>query len=65
MRKKSQKKLEIDDRVEKMQETEAFRTIKDHKEGFPHSLSFRVINPSKTDIGKISKCILELYIKIL
>ena len=42
-----------------MQETEAFITIKDHKEGFPHSLSFRLINPSKTDIGKISKCILD------
>ena len=48
-------KLEIDDRVEKMQETEAFLTIKDHKEGFPHTLSFRLINPSKSDIGKISK----------
>ena len=57
--KKIAKKLEIDDRVEKMQETEAFITIKDHKEGFPHSLSFRLINPSKTDIGKISKCILD------
>ena len=45
--------------VEKMQETEAFITIKDHKEGFPHSLSFRLINPSKADIGKISKCILD------
>ena len=42
-----------------MQETEAFITIKDHKEGFPHSLSFRLIYPSKTDIGKISKCILD------
>ena len=42
-----------------MQETEAFITIKDHKEGFPHSLSFRLIHPSKTDIGKISKCILD------
>ena len=57
--KKIAKKLEIDDRVEKMQETEAFITIKDHKEGFPHSLSCRLINPSKTDIGKISKCILD------
>ena len=45
--KKIAQKLEIDDRVEKMQETEAFLTAKDHKEGFPHTLSFRLIKPSK------------------
>ena len=33
--------------------------IKDHKDGFPHTLSFRLINPSKTDIGKISKSLLD------
>ena len=42
-----------------MQETEASITVKDHKEGFPHTLSFRLINPSKSDIGKISKSILD------
>ena len=42
-----------------MQETEAFITVKDHKEGFPHTLSFRLINPSKSDIGKINKSILD------
>ena len=57
--KKIAQKLEIDDRVEKMLETEAFLTIKDHKEGFPHTLSFRLINPSKSDIGKISKSLLD------
>ena len=50
--KKIAQKLKIDDRIEKMQETEAFLTIKDHKEGFRHTLSFRLINPSKSDIGK-------------
>ena len=42
-----------------MQETEAFLTIKDHNEGFPHTLSFRLINPSKSDIGKVSKSLLD------
>ena len=42
-----------------MQEAEAFITIKDHKDNFPHNLSFRLINPSKTDIGKISKSLLD------
>ena len=41
-----------------MQETEAFLTIKDHKEGLPHTLSFPLINPSKWDIGKESKLLL-------
>ena len=27
--------------------------------GFPHKLSFRLINPSKSDIGKISKKLLD------
>ena len=47
--------LSIDNRVVKMLETEAYITVKDHKEGFPHKLSFRLLNPSKSDIGKISK----------
>ena len=59
MLKKIAQKLEIDDRVEKMQETEAFLTIKGHKEGFPHTLYFRLINPSKSDIEKISKSLLD------
>ena len=52
-------KLWIDDRVEKMQENETFITIKDHKEGFPLCLSCRLLNPSKTNIGKISKILIR------
>ena len=52
-------------RIEKMEETEAYITVKDHKEGFPHKLSFRLINPSKFDIGKISKNLLDNINKIL
>ena len=32
---------------------------KDHKKGFPNNSSFRLINPSKSDIGRISKKILD------
>ena len=42
-----------------MQETEVFLTIRDHKEGFPHTLSFRLIDLSKSDIEKISKSLLD------
>ena len=42
-----------------MLQAEAYITIKDHKEGFPHKLSFGFLNQSKSDIGKISKNILD------
>ena len=42
-----------------MQENKTFITIKDHKEGFPHHVSCRLSNPSKTNIGKISKVLLD------
>ena len=48
-------KLLIDDRLQKLNENEAYVTIKDHKVGFPDKISYRLKNPSKTDIGVISK----------
>ena len=57
--KKIAEKLNIDDRIEKIQESEAYVTVKDHKKGFPNNPSFRLINPSKSDIGRISKKILD------
>ena len=52
-------KLKIDDCVQKLVENEAYVTSKDHKEVFPDKISYRLINPSKTDIGRISKQILD------
>ena len=52
-------KLGVDDRIERLQESEAYITIKDHKENFPNKISCRLINPAKSDIGKISKNILD------
>ena len=48
-----------------MQETETFISVKDHKEGFPNSPSFRLINLSKSEIGKFSKHILDKINKSL
>ena len=56
--KKIAKDLELEDRIEKMQESECYITVKDHKEDFPHKIC-RLINPSKSDIGKLSKIILD------
>ena len=58
LNKKIVQKLEIDDRVEKIEETEAFLTMK-YRKGFSYMLSFRLINPSKSDIGEISKFLLD------
>ena len=57
--KKIADKLLISDRVDQLQKDEAYITVKDHKESFPHNPSFRLINPSKSDIGKVSKTILD------
>ena len=45
------KMLSIDDRVECIDEREAYITIKDLKENFPHKISCRLISPSKSEIG--------------
>ena len=52
--KKIATKLKIDDRVQQFHEAEAFITVKDHKDNFPNFPTFRLINPSKSEIGKIS-----------
>ena len=48
-----------------MEETEAYVAVKDHTEGFPRKLSFGLINPSKSDTGKISKNLLNKVNKLL
>lgn len=52
-------KLRIDDRVERTATKEAFITLKDHKNNFESKPTYRLINPSKQEIGKISKQILD------
>ena len=52
-------KLDLDDRVELIATKNAFITLKDHKEHFANRPACRLINPSKSEIGKISKQILE------
>ena len=57
--KKIAKDLEFEERIDKTQENDCYITVKDHKEDFPHKISCRLINPSKSDIGKLSKIILD------
>ena len=42
-----------------MEDAETYITIKDRKESFPNNTPCRLINPSKSSVGKISKAILD------
>ena len=52
----------IADRVYKHSERAPFLTIKDHKHDFVNKRSCRLINPANTEIGKMSKKILDRII---
>lgn len=52
-------KLDLCDRIEQTAKTPAFITLKDHKPNFLNKPTCRLINPCKSQIGKISKQILE------
>ena len=52
-------KLGIDNRVDITAKKEAFITLKDHKPNFENRPTCRLINPSKSEIGQISKKILD------
>ena len=52
-------KLKISDRVEPIAHNKAYITIKDHKDEFPNVVKCRLINPAKTQIGRLSKEILQ------
>ena len=52
-------KLKLDNRVQAYFTNESFVTIKDHKENFYTNPQCRLINPAKTQMGRISKKMLE------
>ena len=52
-------KLSIGNRIECMKKREASISLKDRKENFENNPKCRLINPAKSDSGKISKLILD------
>ena len=52
-------KLNIDRKINSITEQPAFITIKDHKPNFTTNPTYRLINPSKSELGKIIKHILD------
>ena len=55
----------LEQKIDKMAKNEAFVTIKDHKDNFPNSIKCRLINPAKSEIGKISKSHLQEINKVI
>lgn len=53
------RRLKLDDRINTTAEREAFISLKDHKPNFRNNPSCRLINPTKPEVGKISKQILD------
>ena len=51
--------LNIDDRTEQIAKQQAFITLKDHKDNFANHPTCRLINPAKSELGKVSKQILD------
>ena len=51
--------LDIEWRLEQTEKEMAFLTIKDHKSDFPGKVSYRLINPMKNPMGKVSKVLLQ------
>lgn len=51
--------LDLDDRIDTTARNNAFITLKDHKPNFNNRPTCRLINPSKSEIGRISKIIIE------
>ena len=57
--------ITLDDHTESLAQTPAFITLKDHKQNFRTSHPCHLINPSKSELGKVSKVILENVTKNL
>ena len=49
-------------KIPKFFKAKASITVKDHKPNFPHNISCRTINPSKSFLGKIAKINLQTHI---
>ena len=53
------RKLKVANRISKIPLKEAFITMKDHKENFNSAPKCRLLNPTKSNVGRVSKTILD------
>ena len=63
--KKIAEELELDERIYAFSKRDAFITVKDHKDNFQNNTKCRLINPAKSDLGKVSKKILSRVVTAL
>ena len=57
--KKFAKTLSLDDKMEYFSDNPAYITLKEHKENFRNNTKCRLINPSKSEVGLVSKSYLS------
>ena len=63
--KKFAKSLDLDERMECYSDQSAFITLKDHKANFKNNTKCRLINPSKSKVGLVSKHYRNLIISMV
>ena len=56
------KKINLEKRIEILAKSDAFITLKDHKDNFQNKLPCRLIVPSKSELGHVSKTYLDKII---
>ena len=59
------KSLDLDERMECYSNQSAFITLKDNKANFKNNTKCRLINPSKSEVGLVSKYYLNSIISIV
>ena len=59
------KNLNIEDRVMYVPPKKAFVSLKDHKDNFVNDPKCRLLNPTKLEVGKVSKQILSRVVDAL
>ena len=57
--------LDVDDRLYSLNVQDCFISVKDHKDNFENNTQCRLLNPSKSELGKISKKILAKLVKVV
>lgn len=56
-------KIDLEERIMKTKKQDAFCKLKDHKDMFQRNPAIRLINPTRQDIGQISRLVLKKMIK--
>ena len=63
--KKIATELDLDDRIYSTSKKQAFITLKDHKQNFNNNPTCRLLHPTKSEIGRISKEKLSKIVNIV